>query len=165
ALSTTTAAPAGPAKPAAASASGRVESARPGRVPTHTTCTSRYSGTIRASAARIAKGSVRRGSRTSPAGTVAVSKPVKANTSSSIPAEKSRTDGAVAGTSRAGSTNQRPATANSSSGTSLPTVNTLATIAAGRTPRMFTATISSTTPVASAGRQPPAAAGGQNQAR
>lgn len=49
----------------------------------HTTCTRMYSGTITAIAVRIANGRLRRGSRTSPAGTVPVLKPVNAKTSNS----------------------------------------------------------------------------------
>src|SRR5690606_14583091 len=162
---TITAAPKLPAKACAASASGRLESASPGKVPTLTNCTPTYTGTITASATRIANGRLRRGSRTSPAGTVAVSKPVNANTSSSIPAEKSSKDGVSCGASRAGSTNHRPTSTNRTSGTSLPTVNTLATIAAGRTPRMLTQTIVAVTASTSPRRQPGEVAAGQKCAR
>ena len=85
-----TRAPASPAKTRAASASGRLLSARFGSDHMATRCTRMKQTATTPSAVSSAKGMSRRGSLASPAGITAISKPVNAYTRSSTDCEKLR---------------------------------------------------------------------------
>src|ERR1700730_12202716 len=96
----------------AASASGRSEAARFGKVPTQTICISEYCNMTVQTDSTIAKGTERGGSRTSPARTVVASKPKYAK-----PARRTAFDALVMGGTGPncmswGSMKNRPTTAN-----------------------------------------------------
>jgi hypothetical protein len=123
AASETAFAPHGPTNNVAASASGRSELARFGRVPTQTTCVIVYRTKTQPTDTRIANGTERCGSRTSPANTEVASKPKKANVARKMALDKLVSGGGEPRCRDFGSTKNTPIATKAISGTSFETVN------------------------------------------
>ena len=127
----------------------------------HTTWIRTYTNAIAPSPNTNAKGRSRRGSFISPATTVTVSKPLNANTSWSIAAEKAVAPTGRGSTKACPSRKNSPSPMNRTSGTSFPIVSAVPVSAARRTPTRLTTVSAINTVEMTADRPHPEAAGPQ----